>query len=83
MSYRQCLLKKIVRSCVYICASKGLPFMSGYHGAPNLEKLVWFYVRSTQPFWAKGRSILFLVHLRAEDKIMIRSSIEKRKNLFD
>jgi len=41
------------------------------------------YGRSVQPFWAKGRSILFLVHLRAEDKIIIRtfkSQVSKTEN---
>jgi len=28
------------------------------------------YIRGAQPFWAKGRSVLFLVHSRAEYKIM-------------
>src|SRR6218665_2529336 len=26
------------------------------------------YTRGAQPFWAKGRSVLFLVHSRAEEK---------------
>jgi len=26
--------------------------------------------RGAQPFWTKGQSVLFLVHSRAEDKIM-------------
>ena len=26
------------------------------------------FFRGAQPFWAKGRSVLFLVHLRAEEK---------------
>ena len=28
------------------------------------------YCRSAQPFWAKGRSVLFLVHSRDEDQII-------------
>jgi len=31
------------------------------------------YSRSEQPFWAKGRSVLFLMHSRAEDKSIIRT----------
>jgi len=28
------------------------------------------HVRGAQPFWAKGHSVLFLVHSIAEDKII-------------
>jgi len=37
-------------------------------GCPQYE---YFYTRSAQPFWAKGCSVLFLLHSRAKDKIMI------------
>jgi len=32
---------------------------------------LFIYIRGAQKFWVKSRSILFLVHLRAKDKIMI------------
>ena len=40
----------------------GLPTLAANTCIPTL------YNRGAQPFWAKGRSVLFLVHSRAEEK---------------
>ena len=61
-------------------------FPSGCSGKDGLNMKQMCYSRGAQPVRAKDHSVLFLMHSRVEDKIMIstsKSSIQNRKqNLF-
>jgi len=46
----------------------------------NESKTIIIYDRGAQPFWSKGRSVLFLVHSRAEGKIMSWTFENRVKN---
>jgi len=51
----------------------------------DANRLLYMQARGAQPFWAKGRSVLFLVHSRAEDKIIswtFESRLWKNQNLI-
>jgi len=43
-----------------------MPMMKIFASFPPWDGRTCIYSRGAQPFWAKGRSVIFLVHSRAE-----------------